>query len=173
MTEFDKLIKEKAEQAEYDYKPAAWRRFHRSAGIGHAAWKYWVSGISCAVIVGGTVAFMLGRGSQPLQDASRATQTVAADSSCVNLQPAIMSDTLLVTETTSAETVVSRERRAPVEERDVPSSQVTTVPSSAVTSTKATETQQRHGRPMVIDVDTIKDNVPTDEELRNGHSRLF
>jgi hypothetical protein len=30
-----------------------------------------------------------------------------------------------------------------------------------------------HGRPLVIDVDTIKENVPTDEELRKGNSRLF
>jgi hypothetical protein len=29
------------------------------------------------------------------------------------------------------------------------------------------------GRPLVIDVDTIKDNVPTDEELKNGNSRIF
>ena len=30
-----------------------------------------------------------------------------------------------------------------------------------------------YGKPQVIDVDTIKRMVPTDEELEKGHSRLF
>ena len=30
-----------------------------------------------------------------------------------------------------------------------------------------------YGKPIVIDVDTITRMVPTDEELKKGHSRLF
>ena len=30
-----------------------------------------------------------------------------------------------------------------------------------------------HGKPVVIDVDTITRMVPTDEEIEKGHSRLF
>ena len=54
------------------------------------------------------------------------------------------------------------------------------VDSPAVTARRSAETSSpdkkaapRYGRPLVIDVDTIKDNVPTDEQLKNGHSRLY
>ena len=58
MTDFDKLIKEKTEQAEYAYKPSAWRNFKRVSGSASPL-RYWIVGSVSAVVLGGSVATAL------------------------------------------------------------------------------------------------------------------
>ena len=44
---------------------------------------------------------------------------------------------------------------------------------TSVKEEPTTTTRRQYVRPLVIDVDTIKDNVPSDEELKKGNSRIF
>lgn len=175
MTDFDKLIKEKAEQAEYAYKPAAWKNFRQKAGIGRGPVGYWAAGVATTVIIGGTLAFMLNREPRTASTASPTeTPVIVADSSCENMQSPFSADTLLVEESSAKGTPTAGERRAGTRERVQPAE---AQPEQTTTVVKVPEkpsvTTPRYGRPLVIDVDTIKDNVPSDEELRNGHSRLY
>lgn len=174
MTDFDKLIREKAEQAEYTYKPAAWQSFRRMAGMGRSTVKYWIAGVSSAVIVGGlTTVLLLNNGRSTQEDAS-APNVVALDTVSMNVDD---------------EVVVGNDTLSLAGNRNPQASQTKAVPSAvskasadspAVAARRSVETPSpdkkvapRYGRPLVIDVDTIKDNVPTDEELKNGHSRLY
>ena len=173
MTDFDKLIKEKAEQAEYAYKPSAWRRFQRKSGLGHAATQYWVAGISSLVVVGGIAAFIGHRQSQDTPD-GEPVQTVLTvdtlDSQSIVSTPEV-SDTFMM---------ASHEIAAPAPKRPaVQNKQTTETPEVEAPKPQVEKPAPKvnrtpvHGRPLVIDVDTIKENVPTDEELRKGNSRLF
>lgn len=175
MTDFDKLIKEKAEQAEYTYKPAAWKSFRQKAGMGRGTVGYWAAGVASAVIVGGTLVFVLNREPKTTSDLpSTEIPVFAADSSYENTKSALSADTLLVEESPAKETPVVGKSPSGVQERvqpaDAKSEQETSVSRAPE---KPSVTTPRYGRPLVIDVDTIKDNLPSDEELRNGHSRLY
>ena len=175
MTDFDKLIKEKAEQAEYAYKPAAWKSFRRKAGVGRGSVGYWAAGVATTVIIGGALVFMLNREPKTAATASPTeTPTIVTDSSCENMHSPLSADTLLVEESSAKETPAVGGHHDDVRERvqpaEVQSEQTTTV---AKAPEKPSVRPPRYGRPLVIDVDTIKDNVPSDEELRNGHSRLY
>lgn len=174
MTDFDNLIKEKVEQAEYAYKPSAWRSFRRMSGMGQSSLLYWIAGISSVAVVGGAIAFASLREPQSAPDIEPAVPSLQVEDTASNEpQSALPADSLLVT---SAPEMVSSSSgtgtpRTSVRESDSvensPKRQSVTPPAEPKT------TPARYGRPLVIDVDTIKDNVPSDEELRNGHSRLF
>jgi hypothetical protein len=90
------------------------------------------------------------------------------------MQSPMSADTFLVEETAAKTTPATGDHRADARERVQPAEKQ---PEQTTTVAKAPEkpsvTTPRYGRPLVIDVDTIKDNVPSDEELRNGHSRLY
>jgi hypothetical protein len=174
MTDFDKLIKEKAEQAEYAYKPSAWKSFQRQTGMGHTTLKYWVAGVSSAVIIGGLTSVLLLRNGQSTQGDNSSPAVVAADTIALNVDDdaSLKEDTILRVGSCKQET--SRAKAVPaVDPKTIDEVPDTDAPHSAVTSNTKTHTAPRYGRPLVIDVDTIKDNVPTDEELRNGNSRLY
>lgn len=175
MTDFDKLIKEKAEQAEYAYKPSAWKSFRQKAGMGHGSVGYWVAGVATTAIIGGTLVFTLNREPKTASTTfPTETQILAVDSSCENKSSSLSTDTLLVEETSAKESPSAGKRRSGDQERVQPAD---VQPEQTTIVTKAPEKPSaktlRYGRPLVIDVDTIKDNVPSDEELRNGHSRLY
>ena len=175
MTDFDKLIKEKAEQAEYTYKPAAWKSFRQKAGMGRGTVGYWAAGVASAVIVGGTLVFVLTREPEPSSNLTPTeTPMLVADSAYENIQSPLSADTLLVEESSAKETPAVGESRSGAQERVQPAD---AKPEQETAVSKAPEkpsvTKPRYGRPLVIDVDTIKDNLPSDEELRNGHSRLY
>ena len=174
MTDFDKLIKEKAEQAEYTYKPSAWRRFQRMSGLGRAATRYWVAGVSSALLVGGVVAFMGFHRNQgaPTDNGTPAVavfDTLTSQPMSVSLG---ISDTFVVTKSdmASSSSTSNSGQRKQKQENSI-TIDATTIPA-ANSAPEQTKTP-RYGRPLVIDVDTIKENVPTDEELKNGNSRIF
>ena len=168
MTDFDKLIKEKAEQASYPYKEAAWRQYKRTAGLHGGSAKYWLVGTSAFVVAG--VFFLLkpGHQAQPLQNQSAQTDIVALDSSMALQNPSneTSEDTLtLLLDKGTKETPLN-----------VSCHRTETVDASKVQIKNDTPKVSRkviYGKPIVIDVDTITRMVPTDEELEKGHSRLY
>lgn len=174
MTDFDKLIKEKAEQAEYDYRPAAWKDFRRMSGVGRTGLKYWVAGVASAVVAGGGILWMLNRQPQsPVEPAPASSSSLVTDTLCEASQLVSSVDTLQATGTSPKNAAVSNRQPAKTEARETPAEDKV-VKSSTVRSTETPATSPtRLGRPLVIDVDTIKDNLPTDEEIRKGNSRLF
>ena len=168
MTDFDKLIKEKAEKASYPYDEAAWKQFKRKAGMPGKAAKYWVMGASAVMVAGGLLLLKPGRQGQPLQDNPSTTTVAAPDSSMVSQNPSdlVSEDTL----TLSSENVTGKK---PIQ---VSHRQTEPLEANTVQIKKDTPKVSRkviYGRPLVIDVDTITRMVPTDEELEKGHSRLY
>ena len=158
MTDFDKLIKEKAEQAEYSYKPSAWRQFQRKTGMGTSTARYWTVGISSALVVGGIVAFF-GYRVNHIQSNIDSPQSVASV------------DTISQTVIPETDTKTSKKHVQGKDRLERAMDTVSETPRKM--TTKPVANPPRYGRPLVIDVDTIKENVPTDEELKNGNSRLF
>ena len=167
MTDFDKLIKEKAEQASYPYDEAAWRQYKRKAGLHGGSAKYWLVGAS-ALVVAGAFLLLKPRHNAPQQDQPSQTDIVALDSSIALQNPSneTSEDTLTLLPDND-----TKERPLNVSPRNTE-----TVNASKVQIKKDTPTVSRkviYGKPIVIDVDTITRMVPTDEELEKGHSRLY
>ena len=174
MTDFDKLIKEKAEQADYAYKPAAWKSFRHHAGMGSGTLKYWVAGISSAVVVGGLTAFLLLRTPNSSQGNEAVPEVVSLDtvSLTVDGDAVVADDTLLLAGSGKQESPRTKAATTTTPKSTPEQSTAEANQPAKATAPRKNETP-RYGRPLVIDVDTIKDNVPTDEELKNGHSRIF
>lgn len=172
MTDFDKLIKEKAEQAEYVYRPSAWKQFQRVTGLGKTSAAYWLAGVAAVAVVGGITAFVGYRNGQVAPANSTPIPPVA---DTLTEQPVatatVDSGTYIVPEDEPTVTAVPQvsERKTPetVKAAEAPA------PAPVVNPPAEPVKMPRYGRPLVIDVDTIKENVPTDEELEKGNSRLF
>ena len=169
MTDLDKLIKEKVEEATYPYDAKAWKQFQKKSGIGRGTLKYWVTGASTVLVAGGISVFLLSR---PSMD------TVP---NLPNEQPLVMQDTFSqVTNSTddhyTADTFAVKSEKSGISKTPsitpVPDVSNQTKPDLKAPVEKPSKTVVRYRKPLVIDVDTIKDNVPSDEELKNGHSRL-
>ena len=174
MTDFDKLIKEKAEQAEYAYKPSAWKSFQRHAGMARGGLKYWVAGVSSVVAIGGLTTFLMLRTSHPTLENEPSPKIVAVDTLSSDVDEIVLVENDTTSMTQRSEQKASRVKAAPSaasKSSDEKSSDETSQPAKAATCKK--NDPPRYGRPVVIDVDTIKDNVPSDDDLRNGHSRLY
>ena len=168
MTDFDKLIKEKVEQASYPYDEAAWRQYKRKAGLHGGAAKYWVVGAASIVAVG--TFLLLKQGRQTVPDAEQPSQSVvyAPDSALTlqNTSSEVTEDTLMFQEMQAPPKVspyVSRKNSDSIVEQ----------PHRILKDTSKVYRKVIYGKPLVIDVDTITQMVPTDEELKKGHSRLY
>lgn len=169
MTDFDKLIKEKAEEATYSYKPSAWRNFQKSTGT-FRPMKYWIAGAAVTVMVGTTIGVLMHQKTDkvPAQQ-EQVTVTAALDTleSPQNEQPVLLEE---------FENTVSPKNPSVGLSQKQSDQNTTTQPDAVVkqpNKESQTTTVRPLGRPLVIDVDTIKENVPTDDELRNGNSRIF
>ena len=168
MTDFDKLIKEKAEQASYPYDEAMWKQYKRKAGMHGGSAKYWLVGTSALVVAGAFLLLKPRHNAKQLHDQPSQTDIVALDSSMALQNPSneTSEDTLtLLLDNDTKERPLNVSRR-----------HSETVNASKVQIRKDTPTVSRkviYGKPIVIDVDTITRMVPTDEELEKGHSRLY
>lgn len=168
MTDFDKLIKEKAEQASYSYDEAAWRQYKRKAGLHGGSAKYCLVGTAALVVAGIFLLLKPGHQAQESQNQPTQMDVVASDSSLALQNPSneTLEDTLTLRpdkETKGRPLKVSRHHTE-------------TVDASKVQMKKDTPKVSRkviYGKPIAIDVDTITRMVPTDEELEKGHSRLY
>lgn len=170
MTDFDKLIKEKVEEATYPYDSSAWKQFRKKSGMRSGTLKYWLSGVSTALVAGGVAVFMLAR--PAAQNTNQPNELQALHDTVSQMvsipQDGQQTETLVVEET---KTVVKTSRKAM--QNQVSDPQQEQPAETAGKKQKRSTEAVRYGRPLVIDVDTIKDNVPSDEELKNGHSRLY
>ena len=167
MTDFDKLIKEKAEQVSYPYNEVAWKQYKRKAGLHSGRALYWGVGASAVMVTGALLLFNPARHKQPMPEPQQ-TVVVANDSVQMsqNLSDAVIEDTqtLQVEQKTNRSTSqVSRNDKGKTIGHQ----------SVVVKDTPKVSRKTVLGRPIVIDVDTITRMVPTDEELEKGHSRLY
>ncbi len=170
MTDFDKLIQEKAEEATYSYKRSAWRDFQKHAGT-YRPVKYWIAGAAATVLVGTTVGLFMFQKSDKVAPSSEPVEVTVTQDTLASLPE---EQTVVLEE---PKEVVPQKNNRPSEQPQKSSAQETDVPPKSTANPPAKESRVKNtrpmGRPLVIDVDTIKDNVPTDEELKNGNSRIF
>ncbi len=168
MTDFDKLIKEKAEQASYPYDKAAWKQYKRKAGLHGGAVKYWVIGAASIVAVGTFLLLKQGHQAPPPSDQPSQTVVTAVDSGLAlqNTSIEVAEDTLAIQEKHAVQKSVHPVSQNNTEKTVEQSHNFTKDTSKVIR--KVT-----YGKPIVIDVDTITRMVPTDEEIEKGHSRLF
>ena len=167
MTDFDKLIKEKTEQASYPYDEAAWRRYKHTAGLHGGSAKYWAVGAASIVAVGAFLLLKPGRTAQPTPVQSTPAVVIMGDSvlASQNQVSGTPEDTMTLR-------VASKPENSP---RQMPhhNSETTNDHPSGVKDDSPKTSKVIYGKPVVIDVDTITRMVPTDEELEKGHSRLY
>lgn len=167
MTEFDELLKAKAEQAEYPYRASAWRQFCRRAGIraltGGQIATIAVSGTAVAGLVVWGVASHIVR--QPAAEPAPVEVAVVAPDTAAILPE----DTFVVEEIQPA----APAKPAPVVQREMPAAKPEEVKTSVVEKPAQAKPEPFRGRPVIINVDTVKDNVPSDEELRKRNSQII
>ena len=125
MTEFDELLKAKAEQAEYPYRASAWRQFCRRAGIraltGGQIAAIAVSGTAVAGLVVWGVASHIGR--QPAAEPAPVEVAVVAPDTA-----AILPDDTFVVEEIQPAAVPAKP--APVVQREMPAAKPEEVKTS-------------------------------------------
>lgn len=174
MTDFDKLIKEKAEKADYPYSRSAWKNFQIHVGMPSAAHKFWTIGVSATLIVGTSVGLLLhhkhseAAAGQMNEQPSAIHDTVT----CISWQDSVQGDNKTVE---SRKEIIEDGHALKKIRKDNSAIQQENTQETSSTSVKEvpTTTRRQYVRPLVIDVDTIKDNVPSDEELKKGNSRIF
>ena len=192
MADFDQLIKDKMEKAQYAYRPSAWRSFAKSAGV-----RAGLSGLQIAAITVGVVAVVTGItlgivfSGRPAPNSEQGTVVRVQDT--VETQhaaaPVHDNDEQIAVETChgASQTQDNNKVQAPVEtqhaaslSRDKNKGHVSadTQPAASQIQNPAPQpnaNRQRpaYGRPLEILVDTITQMEPTDEQLRKGNSRIF
>ncbi len=170
MAEFDQLIKEKMEKAQYAYRPSAWRSFAKSAGV-----RAGLSGLQIAAIAVAVVAVVTGItlgvvfSGHPVpsseQDAVVSVQDTVETQHAAS--PVHDNDEQIAVETCHGASQTQ-------DKQGTANSAQGTVETQHAAS-QPTDNRQRpaYGRPLEILVDTITEMEPTDEQLRQGNSRLF
>lgn len=173
MTDFDHLIKNKANRAHYPYKASAWHNFLHKAGIkaGPTLGQTITVTITSLLILGGVFwgIFRHQKSPSPVEPTMPCRQT---DTSMA--EP--VAEMITVGDTSTVEMPVTEINQITPPSVSPASSNNTTSASTSESQTAPKvnkERRERLGRPVRINPDTIKDNVPTDEQLRQGHSRII
>lgn len=175
MADFDQLLRDKANQAQYAYKPSAWRSFAKKAGL-----KTGPSGLTIAAISGGAVvvagAILWGvlthsPKSVATEPAQTPTETIVAIDTLPSEEPTPIT-------TVTPETPARAHTRQPAQTitSDEKTDTIGTSPVSNRTTSKDTPKKlprQPYLRPVTISADTITQMTPTDEQLRKGNSRVL
>ena len=170
MTEFDELIKNKAEEANYSYKPSAWKSFLAYSGAKTSMLLIWVSAAAVAVSVVAVSTYFLLRPQTQDQPALPEPETVAV---CVDTMPSEVADVI--------EPVAEKEPlivvfTLPEDIDDVPATVADAPESQPMENTEQKTIPSASNprlEPVRILVDTITRMEPTDEELQNGNSNLY
>ncbi len=168
MTEFDELIKNKAEEAHYSYKPSAWKSFLAYSGAKTGSVVLWVATAAVAVSVVAVSTYFILRSQPQEQPTLPEPETIAV---CVDtVQPALEEvGTVTPKKATPREEVVSVS-----DFTDGSETLVKETPSvDNVVPTTVPPTNNPRLEPVRINVDTITQMEPTEEELKNANSRLF
>lgn len=174
MAEFDQLIKEKMEKAQYAYRPSAWRSFAKSAGV-----RAGLSGLQIAAIAVAVVAVVIGItlgvvfSGQPTPNSEQGA-VVRIQDTVETQNPA--SPILEDQEPNSVQGAVKTQQSASqIQDKQGTANSVqgTVETQHAASLPKASTQRPIYGRPLEILVDTITEMEPTDEQLRQGNSRIF
>lgn len=171
MTDFDQLIKNKADQAQYAYKPSAWKSFAKHSGfkVGLSGWQIAVATIATVAVVGGAVwGILSATHRQPANTPQNTTESTVAVIDSANHTET--DEPTLVNEPTPAPTKQTPQKPT---EAIVVQETVTETPVEKEPAKPRKTTTRPWGKPVLINVDTITQLEATDEELRNGHSRLY
>ncbi len=178
------MIKDKVEKAEYSYKPSAWKRFAKRAGFktGVSAWIVSMVAVVVVSLTVGGIAFWNSKSkaqeseytiqqpNDPIPNAESGIQNPESDSqqSTTNAQQQTPD---------SRQPIVNSQRpkansQQPIakDQQPTPNAQQTTVNSQ---KPKTSSQRTIYGPPVELNVDTITQMVPTDEQLRQGNSRIF
>lgn len=172
MTDFDKLIREKAEQAHYDFNPSDWKKFKGKTGKSNHWFYATAGGIAIVAAVISSILFL----GKKTETESRAKDADTATTTTVETH-----------DTQEETTIKAPEIQKASETQRITHNNIATHTDSTSQQSENAMSQQpaKHvsdkkdydrnvlGRPLVIDVDTIKDNVPSDEELKKANSGLF
>ncbi|MBR4135605.1 MAG: hypothetical protein IKU03_04245 [Bacteroidales bacterium] len=166
--DFDQLIQQKLDDTHYAYKASAWRKFRRFAGLKNLA--PWICTIGSVSVVGvGVLLWTLLHTPKTVEPASTPEVMLVAE------------DTASLAEESEAPVaeMTSSEPRVPVAvaqshshaagEVETPEADPKPAPVPEAKKTSAPV----YGIPVVIDVDTITQMWPTDEQLKEGNSRLY
>lgn len=167
MADFDQLIKDKVDGAKYPYKSSAWKRFAHKAGFKA------VMTPLIKVILSVTTVAVIGGGTLGIVSAVRHQQSTVEPTA-----QSTQDSTATVKTTVKAISIVSSNASAPEKEVDsqiTPTSKIATIDVFPPATENVKTTAQKktvYGRPLIINPDTIKTNEPTEEQIRNGHSRI-
>jgi len=182
MADFDQLIKDKLEQTEYSYKHSAWKSFAKRAGIktGLSAWS--VSLVMVLVVslltIGGIAfrnsEFKVQSSTPNVQRPTANSQQPTADSQVQNSESKVQSSTPNGQKPTTNPQRPTANSQQPTADNQVQNSEFK-VQSSKVNGQEPTTNSQQpiYGPPVELRVDTITQMEPTDEQLRQGNSRIF
>lgn len=175
MTDFDRLIQEKTELNRFDFKNSHWRKFARAAGIKTGGTVYAVAiavvaaaGVATAILLSGKANTSKSQPAAP--EKTPVIDTVLKDD--LDNEPSILSADSIVKIAITAEKGTHSRDAAPA---DIPAVHEAESNTPEETGGKEREKGRNHGlvRPLTIKVDTIKDDIPTDEEIEKGHSRII
>lgn len=173
MTDFDILLKEKTEQANYPFKHSAWKHFAKKAGVkaGLSAAQI-IAIVASTVVVAGGVVWAVFRHQPISQEAEPKSvpSTVCADTLSPITEEPVKAETVEHKTTPSHKVQANKTKTVAPKEKDTVIEKVKpTIQSKTVKKPE----QKSYGRPVIINVDTITQMVPTDEQLRKGNSRIF
>lgn len=167
MSDFDQLIREKTEQASYPYKASAWRSYARHAGIQTGAAALYTVVAVAVLSVATFVVVKMTRHAAPAPETP--VESVAV------VQPDTLQPAEPVAEPITEAPSVSENTRLRATHNPIPAEVETptnvTKPETVKPEKPRVETPI-YGIPVVIDVDTITQMWPTDEEMKKGNSRI-
>lgn len=171
------MIKDKVEKAEYSYKPSAWKRFAKRAGFktGVSAWIVSMVAVVVVSLTVGGIAFWNSK--SKVQESAPTVQQPNAQ--IQNTDAEIQNPEADVQQPiTNVQQPISNSQR-PTTKPQSPTTnaqQPTANPQQpTINDQQPTPKSKRpvYGPPVELNVDTITQMVPTDEQLRNGNSRIF
>jgi len=172
MSDFDQLIREKTKEATYTYKASAWRSFAQKAGIKTGAAALYTIVAVAVLSVAAFVVVKMTRHSSPAPETPVESVAVAQADTLIAEEPVAKPVEEPVADPSSAS-----ENTHQVTSRNPAPAAVETPQNNAKQETVKPERTRVetpvYGIPVVIDVDTITQMWPTDEELKEGNSRLF
>lgn len=166
MTDFDQLIKEKANSAQYKYKASAWKHLASQAGfkVGLSGLQIALVSIAIVAVVGGAIFISNLQKTTPVPAPQQEISTsTAIDTTEPQPQP------LIVKHPQSSQPSVAAR---PAQQADTITPPETGSPQEVVKKNKTLKSKQYIYHPIRINVDTITDDVPSDEQLRRCNSNL-
>ena len=174
MTEFDELLKQKVEQTDYPYRHTAWRHFLRRSGLhtaltGGQIAAVSLTGVAVAALVTWGVVRHVASSPTPAEPAPAEIVVIPTDSIVVSEDT--LPTTVDVPASPQPQPAVARTPKA----SDSPAMENVPQPAARPTTKQNTDKKPEpiYGRPVRINVDTITELFPTDEQIRKGHSNII